>query len=577
MDYKGQNDHQRDWDRKAMGHFEMSIVKDMEEQTHQRHDTPSTFQETYLDEKASIVSMRQEEEVEDFTVVYPSTPRLIALCCGLAMIVFTVALDNTIIATAIPKITTTFNAVDDVGWYGASYLVTTTALQPTFGKVFQYFDVKWVYVSALVIFELGSVICAVASTSMILIVGRAVAGIGAAAIFSGSMTILGYSVPLEKRAIYLGIMSSMFGLASVVGPIMGGALTDNLSWRWCFWINLPFGTVSFVAICVFFKNPRLKNACKPLKQKIKEMDLVGSALFIGAIVCLLLALQWGGITYPWSEPKVMGCLIAFAIMFVLFLGIQYKLGDAAVMPPRVLVGNRTVATSAIFTMLFAMAMYTHIFYLPFYFQAVKGVSAEQSGINVIPFLIALTIAGICVGAFITLVGYYCPPLYVGSAIFCVGSGLLYTLTPESTSAQWIGYQIVAGFGVGMVVQVPFIAMQATLKEDDMPIGNAVAAFFNTFGGAIGLAIDQNIFATTLKQAVVDYLYDVNPFLLLKAGTTEIYEYIPAEQIPKVLFAYNYTITTVFIMPIAVTLAAFFVGFCMKWKSVKGQNLLAAVG
>lgn len=355
-----------------------------------------------------------------------------------------------------------------------------------------------------------------------------------------------------------------------------GDLTDLLR-RWCFWINLPFGAVSFAAIVVFFKNPKLKNAAKPLKQKIKEMDLVGSALFIGAIVCLLLALQWGGIQYPWSEPKVMGCLIAFALMFITFLIIQWKLGDAATMPPRVMVGNRTVAASAVFTMLFAMALYTHIFYLPFYFQAVKGVSAEQSGINCIPFLIALTVAGIFVGAFITLVGYYCPPMYVGSAVFCVGSGLLYTLTPDTSTSTWIGYQIVAGFGVGMVVQVPFIAMQATLTEEDMPIGNAVAAFFNTFGGAIGLAIDQNIFATTLKQAITDYLPDVNIFLLGQAGTTGIREYIPTDQIPKVLFAYNYVITTVFILPIAVTLAAFFVGFCLKWKNVKGQNLLAAVG
>lgn len=135
-----------------------------------------------------------------------------------------------IIATAIPKITAAFNALDDVGWYGSAYLLTTTALQPTFGKVYQYFDVKWTYLSALVIFELGSVICAAATSSLMLIVGRAVAGIGAAALFSGSMTILGYSVPLEKRAIYLGAMSSMLGIASVIGPILGGALTDKLSW-----------------------------------------------------------------------------------------------------------------------------------------------------------------------------------------------------------------------------------------------------------------------------------------------------------------------------------------------------------
>lgn len=311
------------------------------------------------------------------------------------------------------------------------------------------------------------------------------------------------------------------------------------------------------------------------------MDLIGSTIFIGAITSLLLALQWGGIKYEWSDPKVAGCLAVFAILIVVFCGVQWKLGDRAVMPPRVLIGNRTVAASAIFTLLFAMALYTHIFYLPFYFQAVKGSTAEQSGTQVIPYLIAVTVGGISTGAFITTVGLYCPPMYIGSAVFAIGSALLYTLKVDSTSGQWIGYQIVTGFGVGCMVQCPFIAMQAVLSEEDMPIGNAVAAFFNTFGGAIALSVDQNIFAQTIKEAIVGYAIPlgVNPYEVAKAGTTGISKVFAdrPQQLAVVLFCYNYTITTVFILPIGVALAAFFVGFTIKWKSVKGQNLLAAVG
>ena len=138
-----------------------------------------------------------------------------------------------IIATAIPRITTVFNSLDDVGWYGSSYLLTTTSLQPSFGKVYTYFNVKWTYLTALCIFELGSIICAAATSSKMLIVGRAVAGAGAAALFSGGMNIVGYCVPLRRRAMYIASLSSMFGIASVVGPILGGALTDKASWRWC--------------------------------------------------------------------------------------------------------------------------------------------------------------------------------------------------------------------------------------------------------------------------------------------------------------------------------------------------------
>lgn len=165
---------------------------------------------------------------EDDESKYATGLPLHLLTVGLTLSTFVIALDNTIIATAIPKITTVFNSLDDVGWYGSSYLLTTTSLQPSFGKVYTYFNVKWTYMLALVIFEVGSVLCGAAVNSTMLIVGRAVAGAGAAALFSGGMTIVAYSVPLRKRPIYIGLLSSMFGIASVVGPILGGAFTDRM-------------------------------------------------------------------------------------------------------------------------------------------------------------------------------------------------------------------------------------------------------------------------------------------------------------------------------------------------------------
>ncbi len=178
---------------------------------------------------AATASSAEEGPGEDDESKYPKPVQLYLLTFGLAMSTFVIALDNTIIATAIPRITTVFNSLDDVGWYGSAYLLTTTSLQPSFGKVYTYFNIKWTYIIAIVIFEGGSVLCAAAQNSRMLIIGRAVAGVGAAAIFSGGMTIVGYSVPLRKRPIYIGLLSSMFGISSVIGPILGGALTDSMS------------------------------------------------------------------------------------------------------------------------------------------------------------------------------------------------------------------------------------------------------------------------------------------------------------------------------------------------------------
>lgn len=189
------------------------------------------------------------------------------------------------------------------------------------------------------------------------IVGRAVAGAGAAALFSGGMTIVGYSVPLRRRAIYIAALSSMFGIASVVGPILGGALTDQVSWRWCFWINLPFGGVALAAVFFFFSNPPRRHAEMTVKEKLKQIDLLGAFFLICGIVCLLLALQWGGSVYPWSNSKVWGCLLGFGLIISIFIGIQFWAKDRATMPPRIL-GQRTVGACALFSSFLAMGIYT---------------------------------------------------------------------------------------------------------------------------------------------------------------------------------------------------------------------------
>ena len=407
-----------------------------------------------------------------------------------------------------------------------------------------------------------------------LIVGRAVAGAGASAIFSGGMNIIGFAVPMRTRPIYIAVLSSMFGIAAVVGPLLGGFLTDKASWRWCFWINLPLGATAFFAVLIFFKPPPRKVASLTLRQKVAEFDILGAILLICSVVCLLLALQWGGTTYAWQDSKIYGLFIGFGLIISLFIYVQFRRGDSATIPPRILLGQRSIFVGSLFAVLFSMALYTHMYYLPFYFQAVKGTTAEGSGIRTIPYLISVTLFSIVIGGAITVVGSYAPFMWAGAAVFTVGCGMLYTLQVGSGAGKWIGYQIITGIGVGCSVQIPFLATQVVLTSRDLPVGSellfpipsrsvltcidAMVMFFNSLGGAISIPIAQNLFSNALRTELVKYAPGVNPATVIAAGATHIREVVPLAQLPGTLVAYDGAITRTFILPIATAGLAFVV-------------------
>ncbi|CZT04915.1 related to aflatoxin efflux pump AFLT [Rhynchosporium agropyri] len=505
-----------------------------------------------------------EEEEED-AVVYPGKLQLGFLTLGLCLVTFTVALDNTIIATAIPKITSVFDSLNDVGWYGSSYLLTTTALQPSFGRVYTYFNVKYTYIAAIIVFEIGSVICAAAKNSSMLIVGRAVAGTGASGLFSGSMTIIGFSVPLKRRAIFIAALSSMFGISSVVGPLLGGVL-----------INIPFGVISIAVVWFFFKPPVWKDSGMTTKQKILEIDLLGALFLICAIVCLLLALQWGGTQYAWSNSKVWGCILGFGLLLTVFIALQFRRGDRATIPPRIFL-QKTVFFSSMYSCFLSMGLYTHIFYVPFYFQAVKGTTAEESGIRTIPYLGSIIVSSIIIGAAITALGWYKPFMIFGSAIFAVGAGMIYTLTVKSSAGEWVGYQFLSGLGAGCGVQIPFVAVQVVLSPADMPTGNAVAIFFNSLGGAIAISIAQNVFSNGLSSNLPKYAPDVDAQTVIHIGATSLKKFIAPNELPAVLKAYMAGLQQAYVFPIVVGGIATICACGVEWKNTKGKKIVAAAG
>jgi hypothetical protein len=219
----------------------------------------------------------------------------------------------------------------------------------------------------------------------------------------------------------------------------------------------------------------------------------------------------------------------------------------------------------------------NIIFRPFYFQAGKGTTAEGSGIRCVAYLVSNTVASIVVGGGITFLGYYTPFMYIGSVIFTVGCGMLYTLKLDSSASQWVGYQLLAGIGSGACIQIPFISVQVVLNEKDMPTGNAIAIFFNSLGGAVSISAAQNIFSNTLaKQLPID-APGINPQAVISAGATHLREFVPPDLLRGVLTAYVKAVTTAFILPIATGGIAFLFSLGMEWKSVKGKNLLGGGG
>jgi MFS family permease len=228
-----------------------------------------------------------------------------------------------------------------------------------------------------------------------LIIGRAVAGAGASGLFSGALVIIAHCIPLRLRPIYTGIIASMFGIANVLGPVLGGAITENLSWRWCFWINLPCGFAAAVVLFFIFNPPSRLDASLTMMQRLHALDLLSFAIFVPTAVMFLLALHWGGVTYSWSSARVIGLLCGSAVMLAIFAAWQWRRGDTASIPPKV-IGQRTVWSSAVVSFIAMGSLQLTIYYLPIWFQVIEGVSPIQSGVRYLPTVggdIALSILG----------------------------------------------------------------------------------------------------------------------------------------------------------------------------------------
>ncbi|KKA27562.1 hypothetical protein TD95_002406 [Thielaviopsis punctulata] len=480
--------------------------------------------------------------------------------------IFLVALDRTILATAIPKITDDFHTLNDIGWYGSAYMLTTAASQLLFGRIFKFYNVKWTYLATIVVFEVGSTICAAAPNSPVFIVGRAIAGIGSAGIFSGSMMIMIPMVPLPKRPMFQAVFGMVFGLSSVIGPLVGGGFTQALSWRWCFWINLPVGGVAFAMLLIFLDNKHIDRPNVPLWQHVMRLDPIGTFFFIPSVISLLLALQWGGSTYDWDNWRIVMLFVIFGMGFLAFAVVQIIMPKTATVPVHVIC-QRSMLAGAFFMLFLAGGMMMAIYYVPLWFQTVKQVSPVDSGIYTIPLVLSIVVSSVMSGIGIQKLGYYVPSMLLCPIIMAVGEGLLSTFTPHTSSSHWISFQFLTGFGLGFGMQVVNLAVQTVMPKEDVSTGIAISFFSQQLGAAVFVSVGQSILSNLLMSKLRG-IPGISGRVVVSEGASSLHELVPAEYQDQVTEAYNYACTRVFFAGSMLCVATFASALFMQWRSIK---------
>ncbi|KAL8899695.1 MAG: hypothetical protein Q9207_006064 [Kuettlingeria erythrocarpa] len=496
---------------------------DPEQAEHGEHASPtsSTNGAEAKDEKAAAAP--EEQRSKGKTALIMS-----ALCIA----VFLAALDTTIITTAVPTIATRFHAsAADYTWIGSSYLLAAAASTPTWGKISDIWGRKPILLVANVVFLVGSLISALSNGTKMLLAGRAIQGIGGGGLISLANICISDLFSMRERGKYFGMIGGVWGLASALGPILGGVFTEKVSWRWCFYINLPLDGVAFVIIFLFLD---IETPKTPLLAGLKAIDWLGSVTIVCGTIMFLLGLEYGGVSHPWTSPTVL-CLIIFGLVTIgLFFINEWKLAVYPVMPLRLFRYRSNLAAFAV-CFCHGTTFIAGAYFLPLYFQAVLGASPILSGIYTFPFVLSLSFVSAAVGVMIKRTGQYLPPIWFGMFVMTLGFGLYIDLKEYPSWSRIIIYQIIAGIGVGPNFQAPLIALQTMVKPRDIATATATFGFTRNIATSISVVIGGVIFQNGMSKRQGRLLAALPPDTARLVGggsagaATEIVKNLPPEQ------------------------------------------------
>jgi EmrB/QacA subfamily drug resistance transporter len=474
----------------------------------------------------------------------------IALMLGM----FLAALDQTIVSVALPTIVGDLGGLSHLSWVVTSYLLAATVSTPIYGKLGDMYGRKPVFLVAILIFLAGSMLAGLSQSMAELIGFRALQGIGAGGLMVGAQAIIADIVPPRERGRYMGLIGSVFAVASVAGPLLGGFLVTNLSWRWVFYVNLPVGILAVLIV-----STRLHLHTPHKRHRI---DYLGAALLSGGVGALILLATWGGTEYPWGSSEIVGLGIVGVALLTIFVWWEGRAAEPIL--PLQLFRSRifTVANAMGFTI--GMAMFGAIIFIPLFLQIVYGVSAKSSGLRTIPLMAGLLVTAVVSGRTISRIGRYRPFPIAGTAVLVVGMYLLSLLGVDTP--PWVAsvYMVVVGVGLGLVMQVLVLVVQNDARPQEIGVATSSATFFRSMGGAFGVALFGTIFASRLSDQLASLPRRVTAHLGsgVQLNPVQI-DQLPARIHDEVLHAFAHSLSGVFLFGMVLSLVPFVLSWFLK--------------